>query len=159
MKKLIFLLTATSFSAHLFAYPISPRPLRKLIVESEYIVWARVLNVGSIKSTKKNENIWEKDFALIVITELLQGKLQTDTIRVYFCSGMICPAPGVLFKNEEALIFLDKREKMEGYEVHALSYGVKHGLNQDEYETYKSRIKEMQTILKTYNKKNVVIWF
>ena len=37
---------------------------------------------------------------------------------------------------------------MDGYEVHALSYGVKHALTAQEYSTYKARIREMQQLLK-----------
>ena len=151
MKKLILFLITTSFSLLLFAYPINPRPLRKLIAESEYIVWCYVSKVGTTKQTKKNENIWERDFAIIIIKETLQGKLTTDTIKVYFCSGMICPAPGIFYEGEEVLAFLDKRKKSDGYEVHALSYGIKHGLKQEQYNIYKSRIKEMQEILQTHD--------
>ncbi|HEY6504492.1 MAG TPA: hypothetical protein VIZ28_11005 [Chitinophagaceae bacterium] len=153
MKRLLLLLTVLSFSNFLFAYPITPCPLRKLVVESEYIVWATVLDAGSLKRTKKNEHVWERDFARIVIHEILQGKLKSDTILVYFTSGMICPAPGVLYEEETALVFLDKREKEDGYEIHALSYGVKHGLSETEYAIYRTRIKEMQTIIKDYDKK------
>lgn len=60
---------------------------------------------------------------------------------------MICPAPGTFSEEEDVLTFLDKREKGEGYEVHALSYGVKHQLNEAGFTAYKNRIKEMQKIL------------
>lgn len=163
MKKLTLLLLSAIVSASLFAYPITPRPLRKLIIESEYIVWAKVVKVDVLKPEKKKErDYWEREYALLAITETLQGKLNTDTIRVFFTSGMICPAPGVLYDGEEALVFLDKKEKSSDYYIHALSYGVKHGLGTEGYSIYRSRIREMQAILRTQDSKDcnekVVTW-
>jgi hypothetical protein len=147
MKKLFLLLCAAIITDILFAYPISPRPLRKLIIESELIVWAKVVDVGKEKENKKKENFWEYDYAILQVNELLQGKIKETTLKVYFSSGMVCPAPGVFFKNEEVLAFLDKNKKAGGYTVHALSYGVKHRLNATTYAMYKERIKEMQALL------------
>ena len=110
MKKIFSLLLITFFSTSLFAYPITPRPLRKLIIESENIVWAKVIEMGSIKPDKKNVNIWERDYALIKVKEILKGNLEQKTIKVYFCSGMICPAPGVFYEGEEEC---DPRRKDE----------------------------------------------
>lgn len=146
MKKIFFIILITSFSNYLFAYPITPRPLRKLVIESEYIVWAKVLEVGQEKQKDKKDDFWESDYALLQINEQLQGKLIDCRIKVYFSSGMICPAPGRFFEGEEVLAFLDGRKKMEGYWVHALSYGVKHGLVESEYKIYKERIREMQAL-------------
>ena len=149
MKKLLLLIAAFCFFTSVFAYPISPRPLRKLITESEYIVWAYVAKIGSKKPNKKQEYIWDRDYAVIIAKEQLQGKLPADTIKVYFSSGMVCPAPGVFFEGETVLVFLDKGEKSDGYEVHALSYGVKHGLSPQDYTIYKTRITEMQDLIIT----------
>jgi hypothetical protein len=147
MKKLFLLLCAAILTDILFAYPISPRPLRKLIMESELIVWAKVLDVGKEKENKKKENFWEYDYAILQVHELLHGKIKDTALKVYFSSGMICPAPGVFFKNEQVLAFLDKSKKAGSYTVHALSYGVKHGLDATAYAMYKERIKEMQALL------------
>jgi hypothetical protein len=146
MKKIFFILVIGSFSISLFAYPITPRPLRKLIIESENILWAKVLEVGQTKADKKNSNIWERDYAMIQIIEVLKGNLKETAVKVYFCSGMICPAPGVFYEGEQVLAFIDKRDKEDGFEVHALSYGVKHGLFPEGYEVYKTRIREMQKL-------------
>ncbi len=153
MKKLTLLLVSATISVSVFAYPITPRPLRKLIIESEYIIWGKVLEVGYIKPDKKKENFWGRDYALIVITATLQGKIKTDTIRVLFTAGLICPAPGVFYKGEQVLAFLDKKEKTKDFQIHALSYGVKHGLSTQEYITYKNRITEMQAILRIQDSK------
>jgi len=148
MKKIMVFLPAVLFSITLFAYPITPRPLRKLVMESQYIVWGKVLSTGTEKETgKKPADFWEREFAVVQVQEKLQGKLLSDTIKVYFTSGMICPAPGVLYDDEAALIFLDKKEKGNGFGIHALSYGVKHGLNTKEYQLYKDRIVEMQAMI------------
>ena len=55
----------------LFAYLISPRPLRKLIIESEVIVYANVLRIKSVE-TKDHEN---NNKAVLALKELLQGKM------------------------------------------------------------------------------------
>ena len=162
MKKILLFFIASSLSTLLFAYPITPRPLRKLIMESECIVWVYVAEVGSARQTNKNDYDWNGDFARIIIKETLQGKLNSDTIMVFFSSGMICPAPGVFFEGEEVLAFLDKREKKDGYIVHALSYGVKHNLTKQDYGIYKDRINEMQKMLQSGETKecneNIVAW-
>lgn len=149
MKKLALFFIACCFSTSLLAYPISPRPLRKLVIESENIVWAYVADLGTVKQTKKKDYDWDKDYATLIIKERLQGNLSADTIKVFFRSGLICPAPGVFFKGETVLAFLDKHEKGEGYNVHALSYGVKHGLTEQEFAIYKIRITEMQDLIKS----------
>lgn len=144
MKKLLLLITICGLSTVCFAYPITPRPLRKLVIESESIVWAYVAETGTIKQKKKQDYISERDFATLIIREQLQGKLSSDTITVFFSSTMICPAPGVFFKGETVLAFLDKDKKNDSYSVHALYYGVKHGLTVADYDIYKNRIREMQ---------------
>ena len=148
MKKTLFFAVTICLGGFSFAYPITPRPLRKLVIESEYIVWAYVADIGTIKQTKKNEHLWDRNYATVIVNEVLQGKPESDTLRVYFNSGMICPAPGVFYKGEQVLAFLDKRKNMDGYEVHALSYDVKQALSAQECATYKTRIKEMQQLLK-----------
>lgn len=142
MKKL-FLLVVTVFSGiTVFAYPITPRPLRKLVMESEYIIRGLVIETGTLP-VSKNESSWERDFARILVQEVWQGAIAADTITVYYTSGLICPAPAVYIKGAELIAFLDKQEKGSGYETHALSYGVKYqGLS-----VYKARIKEIQQIL------------
>lgn len=162
MKKLSILLLFITISVSALAYPISPRPLRKLIIESEFIIWGKVLEVGSIKPDKKNDDFWGRDYALILVEETLQGKIKKDTIRVFFTAGLICPAPGVFYEGEQALAFLDKRKKTNDFEIHALSYGVKHGLDPLEYKLYKDRITEMQDILQSQGREvcneTVVDW-
>jgi hypothetical protein len=41
MKKVFIVLLASAFISSAFAYPITPRPLRKLVMESELIVWVQ----------------------------------------------------------------------------------------------------------------------
>lgn len=137
----------SGFAATAFSYPISPRPLRKLIIESQYIVWGKVIKTGTENPGKESYS-WDTNYALIDITEQLQGTLKRDTIKVYFSQGMICPAPGVFYDDEMVLAFLDGRNKKAGYEVHALSYGVKHDLSDIDYLHYKQRIAEMQELIR-----------
>jgi len=141
-------------STEAFSYPISPRPLRKLIIESEYIIYGFVLETGRVKVDRSNKKVrevdyWQSsDYALIVIREQWQGKAITDTVKVYYTAGMICPAPPDYTKGTEIVAFLDKiKDSKNGYSTHALSYGVKLITDPAGLQVYKNRIKEMQQIL------------
>lgn len=148
MKKIITLLFCTLLSSVILAYPITPRPLRLLVKESKFIIRGKVIEIGHQKESKNDTNPgWDRDYADIRISEVLQGVIQEKTVRVFFCAGMICPEPGTFEKGEEVLTFLSKRENKDGYYVHALSYGVKHNLTEAGFYTYKTRINEMQDIL------------
>lgn len=127
-----------------FAYPISPMPLRKLVLESKYIVYADVIEIETLET----DDHWYDAIAILVIKEILQGKIKNDTIDVYFSIGMICPAPAHYEKGTTVLAFLDKEKK--GYSTHALSYGSK-TLDELGYTSYKERIFEIQKILKIQN--------
>jgi hypothetical protein len=144
MKKLLFLLFIVGIFQSAFAYPISPRPLRKLISESENIVIAYVLKSETMPAAK---NHWESTRAVLVVREVLQGKIKEDTIYVYYSPGMICPAPATYMDGTTVIAFLDKQKKGDGYTTHSLSYGSK-TLEEKGLLLYKERIKEMQAIQK-----------
>ncbi len=143
---IILFILALSFQAVAF-YPISPQPLSQLVTESQLIIRGKVISTGRVTDTEP-KNSWDVDYAIIAVTEVWQGSIKQKNVKVYFTLGMICPQPGVFFDNEDVLAFLDKREKADGYEVHALSYGVKHELNEEGFAAYKARVSEMQDILK-----------
>lgn len=128
-------------------YPIDPRPLRMLIIESEYIARVQVIETSS-RNRKTTPSDLNTDYAIVQIKETWQGHITEKQVKVWFCKRMICPSPGVLEDKEEALVFLDKDLKTGQYEIHALSYGVKHGLSRHDFDTYKARILEMQDILR-----------
>ncbi len=142
----------------LFAYPISPRPLRKLIGESEIIVVADVTKIEKVVI----DDHWVNSKAILVVKDILQGYLDTNIIHVYFSPGMICPKPAKYCDSTMVIAFLDKRKNKDGYSTHALSYGSK-TLDRKGINLYKKRITEMQTIHKIKNEqkrrsKNVE-WF
>lgn len=142
--KILIIILLTGIGQNVLAYPISPRPLRKLVIESEFIVYADVIGIKS----SETDNHWNNTKAILVIKEILQGKIKRDTIDVFFTLGMICPAPARYEKGTTVLAFLDKNKK--GYSTHALSYGSKI-IDQNDYKIYKSRIIEIQNILKLKN--------
>ncbi|ASK30243.1 hypothetical protein CEY12_09005 [Chryseobacterium sp. T16E-39] len=149
----LFLFLITTFK--IFAYPIEPRPLRKLIIESENIVYAKVKDIKENKLAKPSD--WNNShIAILVIQEVLQGKLNTQTIEVYFSPEFSCPMPAHYKKGTTVLAFLDKNKDEEGYKTHALSYGAKI-LKKEKYSIYKNRIIEMQKILeiKDENEKKI----
>ncbi|MCP4352216.1 MAG: hypothetical protein GY795_42700 [Desulfobacterales bacterium] len=137
---LIFLLIG--FFQNVFAYPITPRPLRKLIKESENIVVAYV-----VKSENIETDHWINTRSVLAIREVLQGNIKSDTIHVYYSFGMTCPAPAKYKDSTMVIAFLDKRKDGDGYITHALSYGSK-TLDNKGIELYKKRISEMQAIQK-----------
>ncbi len=140
--KFILGLLLVGIVTQLSAYPISPRPLRKLIIESEYIAYAKVLR---IKKIRRSEEHWYSHKAILEIKEVLQGKIKTEKISVYFVPGLVCPAPARYVKKKNFLVFLTYSEIVDGFITHAFSYGSKQ-LNAEDYAIYKSRILEMQMI-------------
>ena len=125
------------------AYPIDPRPLRRLIIESEYVIIGRVLEVKTV-ARKKNE-FSGGAIARLQILEVLQGKIKARIIEVSFNPNMICPAPPRYKAGTDIIAFLNRENR--AFRTHALSYGVK-TLSAEEISVYKDRILEMQKILK-----------
>jgi hypothetical protein len=148
LKIAVSLLTVFLYSQALAYYPIPPHPLRVLVMESKYIVRGKVIELGKEEGKTKDQQRWEHEYAIIRVSNVLQGKVKDEEIKVYFTSRMICPAPGVFYANEEVLAFLDKYEGENFYSVHALSYGVKHKLDEEAFRCYTERIAEMQQLLK-----------
>ncbi|MET0393155.1 MAG: hypothetical protein ABW019_08425, partial [Chitinophagaceae bacterium] len=148
MQKLLFpAIALLLFAATASAYPITPRPLRKMIMESQYIIRGTVLETGSLPAEKTHSSSWNSDYAVILVREAWQGRPLPDTITVYYTARLICPAPPVYTKGEEIITFLNKPEKGDGYETQALSYGVKSGLGAAGMNVYHQRTVEMQQIL------------
>ena len=141
-KKILFTIVMMLVVQIVSAYPISPRTLRKLITESELIVWARVKEIKTLDSES-----WYDAIAILEVKEVLQGSEHKSLIEVYFSPNTICPAPAHYEEGSQVLAFLDKRQRHYAYETHALSYGAK-TLNEEDYQVYKQRIVEMQAIQK-----------
>jgi len=142
MERTLFsILIFFGLAMDLLAYPISPRPLRKLVMESEYII------VGYVSKTydKNDSDHWGPRIAQIAVLEKLQGTMQEDTIEISFHPTMICPSPDRYFDSTYVISFLNK--KGGEYYTYALSYGAK-TLKKDEIEIYKKRILEIQNLLK-----------
>jgi len=139
---LSLLILLVVFQVDVIAYPISPRPLRLLIEESDLIVWAHVHDIRTRMEKGKNE--FESTVAVLTIYEVLQGTVKASQIEVPYAAGWICPAPPHFEKGTDVLVFLD--QKKGSYSVHALSYGVKE-MKAEEMAIYKKRIAEMQHIM------------
>lgn len=127
-------------------YPITPRPLRKLVMESQAIIIGDVIQVYRKDPDKKKKNVYSSEYtvARIVVKETLQGKVKNDTIEVPFEPNMICPAPAMYYEKTTVLAFLDVEKGK--YSTHALSYGAK-TLDSIGLKTYRMRIKEIRDIL------------
>ncbi len=141
MKKIVTVIFLLIGMQPLYAYPITPRPLRKLIIESQYIVYARVIDVDAVT----DQNPLTDHKAILVVEQLYQGDKLNDTLDVYFNSAMTCPMPAVYEKGTMVLAFLDRVKDKNQYQTHALSYGSKK-MTWDAISAYKERIIEMQQI-------------
>ncbi len=128
------------------SFPIQPQPLRKLIIESEYIIYADVIEIEKLEK----DNFLSDSKAILVIRDILKGKIEKDTIKVPFYPSITCPAPPQYTKGTRVLAFLYKKE--DKFLTNALSYGAK-TLNQQEYQIYKKRISEFQHILTIKNQR------
>lgn len=145
MKTKIFLtILLLGFLQSAFAYPITPRPLRLLVAESEFIVYANVTAIEEVQE-KHNKN-WYNGHSIVTleIQEVLQGSVTSTTIKVRFNPNLTCPAPARYITGTKVLAFLDKSEGE--YRTHALSYGAKTITKEATFELYKKRILEIQEI-------------
>ena len=136
----IVILVGAIGSTH--AYPIDPRPLRKLIMESEFIIVGHVLEIQTVESKKEQD--YSSVIARIRIMEVLQGAISESVIDVPFNPYFICPAPARYEAGTDVLVFLNKKKGT--YYTHALSYGAK-TLSPEYLEVYRDRIREMQDIM------------
>lgn len=150
MKKstiiLFFLIVSNNIIA--FNYPITPRPLRKLVSESEIIIIGNVFKIEDKKyQGKKKKNVVYNDYkiAKIKVHEILQGKILNDTIEVIFDPNTTCPSPAIYYENSMTISFLNFKNGQ--YSTHALNYGSK-TLDSLRISTYKERINEIQNIFK-----------
>ena len=125
------------------ADPISPRPLRKLINEAELIVQGKVIFTG-IENVPAS--VYDINYALIAVKEVLQGKTHEDTLKVRYFSNLVSPEPPVYLPGAELIVFLDRDKKNSCYVTHAMSYGLKHFTDKEGMLVYKQRILEMQFI-------------
>lgn len=125
------------------AYPISPRPLRLLVQEAEFIIYAKVTDIRYEDGAQ-----FGCDIATLSIQEQLQGSPLPEHVEVSFSPGMICPAPAHYEEGTMVLAFLRKRDS--AYTTHALSHGSK-TIHPYKYAIYKQRIQEMQQILALEN--------
>jgi hypothetical protein len=147
MKKWFVLAALIFLSTILYAYPIPPRPLRKLVIESQFIVYGTVIELGTLPPDK-DDNGWERDYARVLVKETWQGEIKEDTIMVFYTKHMLCPAPAEYVAGRDMITFIDKLENKKGYTPKALSYGVKNYLNEQGIALYKKRIAEIKNILK-----------
>jgi hypothetical protein len=151
MKNNILTLLFLVAFGKLLAFPISPQPLRTLILESENIV---VATVHKTERVQTNDG-WYDSKAVLVVNEVLQGIVTKDTITVYYSCKFVCPLPAYYVNSTRVLAFINKQKDSEVYITPALSYGSK-TVKEEGLELYKSRIAEMQSIRNISDEKEKV---
>lgn len=123
-----------------FPWPIEPVPLRKLVMNSEFII------IGYVRTFSDHEqHNYFHNKAAIEIIEVLQGTLNSKEIILKLDPDFICPATATYYDSSYTLAFLNTDKSGEFY-TNSLSYGSK-TLSLAEIEIYKSRIIELQNIL------------
>lgn len=139
---LLILLLTMGLVVQSAAYPIDPRPLRKLVIESEYILIGHVQEIYNQKKKKKDP--FSYAVARIEVREVLKGTIKTAAVEVAFEPNMVCPAPARYIPGTEVVVFLDKRDNGM-FETHALSYGAR-ATTLPDIAVFRDRIREMQQI-------------
>ena len=146
MKNLLLIILLLSNAAMCIAYPITPRPLRQLIVESPYIVAGKVISITQLE--REPNSYFPEAIAKIELTQVFKGEVFTKFVEVHFDDYYGCPSPPRYRLNTNVIAFLDFKEAK--FRTHALSYGIKE-LDTNEMAIYSMRILEMQQILKLTN--------
>lgn len=121
-------------------YPIDPIPLRRLVMESEYIISGHAIEILIEKSAKGE---YQTHKARVKVSEVLHGSLKETILEIKYRANMICPAPPMFVDNTDVIAFLNKDGN--SYRIVGLSYGLK-TLDSPGIEVYKTRIKEIQQI-------------
>lgn len=139
---LMVLWSALIESAH--GYPIPPRNLRGLVLDSELIV---VANVVETEELKQKDDHWHDWKAGLQTTSVLKGAADSPSVSVYYTPNMLCPQPARYEKGRRVLAFLNPRKQGDGYTTYALSYGTKN-LSAADLKVYVERINELLAIEK-----------
>lgn len=142
MKKIALIIIFILSICNCLAYPITPRPLRQLIIESQYIISGKVISVTELELDPNYYTA--KAQAKIEITQVFKGNLQKQFMEIQFDNYIGCPQPAHYKPNTLVIAFLDFEK--DKFFTHALSYGSK-TLEANDIEVYKERILEMQRIL------------
>jgi hypothetical protein len=126
------------------AKPISPVPLRELVVSADLIILAEVTDVegsycrspagaatgfaetrSSATQSARQCTPGALPVAVLKVRRTLKGAAVTDRVRVPFEGNLICPAPPRYVKGETVLAFLCRDEPTREWRTCALSYGTK----------------------------------
>lgn len=131
------------------AYPISPRPLRRLVEEAEFIVTARVLEADQgtrERALTPERRQWGGTSVVVLeIDGLLKGDPGVSTIEQVVHGGVACPAPARYAFGTRVLAFLDRGTEPGCFTTHARSYGAK-TLGPAAMAVYQERIREQVAI-------------
>lgn len=175
MKRIFLLILLQQLLNTVFAYPITPQTLRKLIENSQYIVIAKVDNPEpkgepvKIFDKEKNDTviayrmtIGGDGLADLHINECLKGNLSVARIQVSYEAGMVCPAPASYPDQKIVIAFLYKEETDSTFATEGLSYGSKIMYSEEALSAYRTSILAYLAILKIANlnerKKATVEW-
>lgn len=148
-KFLIISILAFSIFNKINAGRTIPQPLRKLIMESEVIVIADVVEMKYVK--RKGHSSYIETRAVLSIKELFKGDSNLKTIEVWCCQDIFSPQPARYKKSTSVLAFLDSRKGEESYITHGMTYGVKI-IDSTSASLYKEFITDVQSILNIKDK-------
>lgn len=140
MKLLMLALAMATESAS--TYPIPPVPLRWLYREADLVA---VVKPGQTESIERKNDSWLSAKVSLTIEKTLKGKAEGNRITVYYCQGLVCPAPDRYPEGKTLLVFLSWKKEIQAYYARSLSYATKE-LEPKELDVYLSRLEELSKI-------------
>lgn len=137
-----------SFAPRARACPAPPpQPLRRLYTESVRIVVARVGKSEQVKSEEEDSESRLMKTALEV-SSTLKGETVEPVVYLYHWEWGDYQTPiREATSSDQLLLFLDRREDGDGYEIEDMTYGLKK-LSDADLKIYVRRIEELAAIMK-----------
>lgn len=140
MKLLMLALAMAAESSS--THPIPPVPLRWLYREADLVA---VVKPGKTESFEEKVDSWFSAKVSLTIEKTLKGKAEGSQVTVYFCQGLVCPAPDRYPEGKTLLVFLNWKKEIQAYHARSLSYATKQ-LEPKELDVYLSRLEELSKI-------------
>lgn len=150
----------------IYSYPITPQTLRKLIIQSKYIVLAKIENPNSPEKrytyfdkdkqdsvTVYEQLLWGDGFANLEIQQVFKGQIAQKNIVVKYENNISNPRPPEYPDNKLVIAFLTKEDTSSYYTTIGLSYGTKIIETTAVLESYKNSIVHYVHILDETNKR------
>ncbi len=139
---LLLLMLGTFRVASSPAEQLPYRTIRQLYGDAALVVVADVVRT----ERTGEERGWSDTRAVLRVRSILKGSSVGDEVEVYFCPGLICPAPESYEAGMSVLAFLAPREGAAGYSTCSLAWGAR-VLDWEAKNAYVRRLQELKALL------------